>query len=93
MTQQEKQLRDKRRRRAKALSKPTPVELPSGKYRCQVTVNGKRISIVDEDPPTAHAKPRPQPQRAGERRAHGRGSLPQKRGNAHHQRRLPAPEK
>ena len=56
MTQQEKQLRDKRRRRAKALSNPTPVELPSGKYRCQVTVNGKRISIVDEDPDAAHAK-------------------------------------
>lgn len=56
MTQQEKQLRDKRRRRAKALSNPTPVELPSGKYRCQVTVNGKRRSIVDDDPDVAHAK-------------------------------------
>lgn len=56
MTQQEKQLRDKRRRRAKALKNPTPVELPSGVYRCQVTVNGKRLSITDPDPDTAHAK-------------------------------------
>lgn len=56
MTQQEKQLRDKRRRRAKALKNPTPVELPSGVYRCQVTVNGERLSVTDPDPDAAHAK-------------------------------------
>ena len=56
MRQDEKLLRDKRRRRAKALRNPTPVELPSGAYRCQVTVNGQRVSVTDEDPEKAHAK-------------------------------------
>ena len=46
----------KNRQAAAKLSKPKPVELPSGSWRCQVTVNGKRISIVDDDPVTAHAK-------------------------------------
>lgn len=44
------------RRQAKALKNPTPVELPSGRWRCQVTVNGHRVSIVEDDPKTAHAK-------------------------------------
>ena len=44
------------RRQAKALKNPTPVELPSGRWRCQVTVNGKRVSVVEDDPKTAHAK-------------------------------------
>jgi integrase len=44
------------RRQAKALKNPTPVELPSGRWRCQVTINGKRISVVEDDPKTAHAK-------------------------------------
>lgn len=44
------------RRQAKSLKNPTPVELPSGRWRCQVTVNGKRVSIVEDDPKTAHAK-------------------------------------
>lgn len=56
MTQQEKQLRDRRRRRASVLRNPTPVELPSGAYRCQVTVCGQRISVTDADPDVAHAK-------------------------------------
>ena len=56
MDQREKQLRDKRRRRAKALKNPTPVELPSGVYRCQVTVNGERLGVTDPDPDVAHAK-------------------------------------
>lgn len=44
------------RRQAKSLKNPSPVELPSGRWRCQVTVNGKRVSIVEDDPKTAHAK-------------------------------------
>lgn len=49
---------EKKKMRAKAakLSKPTPVELPSGMWRCQVTVNGKRESVIDADPEVAHAK-------------------------------------
>lgn len=49
---------EKKRQRAKAakLSNPTPQELPSGAWRCLVTVNGKRVSVVDEDPAAAHAK-------------------------------------
>lgn len=46
----------KNRQTAAKLSKPTPVELPSGAWRCQVMVNGERISVVDNDPKTAHAK-------------------------------------
>lgn len=38
------------------LKNPTPVQLPSGSWRCQVMVNGQRISVVDEDPAVAHAK-------------------------------------
>lgn len=44
------------RRWAKSLKNPSPVELPSGRWRCQVTVNGKRISVVEDDPRAAHAK-------------------------------------
>lgn len=40
----------------KKLKSPTPVRLPSGSWRCQVMVNGKRVSVVDEDPQVAHAK-------------------------------------
>lgn len=35
---------------------PTPQKLPSGMYRCQVMVNGKRVSVVDESPAVAQAK-------------------------------------
>ncbi len=46
----------KNRAIAAKLSKPTPVELPSGKWRCQVMVKGRRVSVVEDDPKTAHAK-------------------------------------
>lgn len=36
--------------------KPKPVLLPSGKWRCQVMVNGERISVIDNDPTIAHTK-------------------------------------
>lgn len=35
---------------------PTPQKLPSGMYRCQVMVGGKRVSVVDESPGVAQAK-------------------------------------
>lgn len=35
---------------------PTPQKLPSGMYRCQVTVDGKRESVVDADPDICQAK-------------------------------------
>lgn len=38
------------------LKNPTPIQLPSGSWRCQIMVNGKRVSVVDEDPSVAHAK-------------------------------------
>ena len=47
---------EKYRRIAKTLKNPTPVELPSGKFRCQVTVDGHRESVVDDDPRVAHAQ-------------------------------------
>ena len=40
----------------KKLTNPTPVRLPSGSWRCQVMVKGKRVSVVDPDPAKAHAK-------------------------------------
>ena len=40
----------------KKLTNPTPVKLPSGSWRCQVMVNGQRVSVVDQDPEVAHAK-------------------------------------
>lgn len=49
---------EKKKMRAKAakLFNPKPIELPSGMWRCQITVNGKRHSIIDADPSAAHAK-------------------------------------
>lgn len=49
---------EKKKMRAKAakLTNPTPRELPSGKWRCQVMVGGARLSVVEDDPATAHAK-------------------------------------
>ena len=38
------------------LKNPTPIQLPSGSWRCQVMVDGKRISIVEDDPKRAVAK-------------------------------------
>ena len=55
MTEQEK-LWAKRRAKAAKLSGPKPVELPSHSWRCQVMVDGRRISVVDDDPEVAHAK-------------------------------------
>ncbi len=52
MTEQER-----KRNRAKAAKlKPKPIELPSGKWRCQVMVGGKRRGFTDDDPVAAHAK-------------------------------------
>lgn len=47
---------EKMRKKAAKLSNPKPVELPSGKWRCQIMINGKRVSVVDADPEVAHAK-------------------------------------
>ncbi len=35
---------------------PTPQKLPSGAWRCQVMVNGKRVSVGEDDPALAQAK-------------------------------------
>lgn len=35
---------------------PTPQKLPSGMYRCQVMVDGKRVSVVEADPDVCQAK-------------------------------------
>lgn len=35
---------------------PKPQRLPSGVWRCQVMVDGKRVSVTDEDPGVAQAK-------------------------------------
>lgn len=47
---------NKQREIAAKLSRPRPVELPSGKWRCQVMVKGKRIDVIEDSPETAHAK-------------------------------------
>lgn len=46
----------KQREAAAKLSRPHPVELPSGKWRCQVMLNGKRFDVIEDDPAAAHAK-------------------------------------
>lgn len=46
----------KQRETAAKLSRPRPVELPSGKWRCQIMVNGRRIDVIEDDPAVAHAK-------------------------------------
>lgn len=51
----ERKLRKQREAAAK-LSRPRPVELPSGRWRCQVMVSGKRIDVIEDDPAVAHAK-------------------------------------
>lgn len=51
----EEKLLEKRREKAAKLH-PKPVELPSGRWRCQVTVNGERRAAIDDDPEVAHAK-------------------------------------
>lgn len=46
----------KMREAAAKLSRPRPIELPSGKWRCLVMVSGKRIDVIEDDPTVAHAK-------------------------------------
>lgn len=46
----------KNREIAAKLSRPRPVEIPSGKWRCQIMVDGKRIDVIEDDPAVAHAK-------------------------------------
>lgn len=55
MTKAEKEQKKKRDTAAK-LSRPTPIELPSGAWRCQIMVKGQRIDVIDDDPAVAHAK-------------------------------------
>lgn len=55
MTKSEKEQKKKRDTAAK-LSRPTPIELPSGAWRCQIMVKGQRIDVIDDDPAVAHAK-------------------------------------
>lgn len=45
-----------RKKKPTVLTNPTPVQLPSGAWRCQVMVEGRRISVVDDDPEVAHTK-------------------------------------
>ena len=47
---------EKRRIEKISKLKPRPSQLPSGMWRCQVTHEGKRMSITDADPFVAHAK-------------------------------------
>ena len=46
----------KQREAAAKLSRPRPVLLPSGKWRCQVMVDGRRMDVIEDDPALAHAK-------------------------------------
>lgn len=46
----------KQREAAAKLSRPRPVELPSGKWRCQVMLQGRRFDVIEDDPAVAHAK-------------------------------------
>lgn len=46
----------KQRETAAKLSRPRPVELPSGKWRCQMMIGGRRIDVIEDDPAVAHAK-------------------------------------
>lgn len=54
MTSEERRWKKNREKAAK-LKNPTPQELPSHAWRCQVMVNGERQSFVDDDPEVAHA--------------------------------------
>lgn len=46
----------KQREAASKISRPRPMELPSGKWRCQIMVGGRRIDVIEDDPAIAHAK-------------------------------------
>lgn len=45
-----------RQKEAAAKLKPRPVLLPSGKWRCQVMVDGERQSVIADDPMMANAQ-------------------------------------
>lgn len=47
---------EKMRAKAAKLRAPKPRELPSGAWRCEIMVDGRRISVVEDDPEVAHAK-------------------------------------
>ncbi len=47
---------EKMRKKAAKLKNPTPKELPSGKWRCRIMVDGQMLSAVDADPEIARAK-------------------------------------
>ena len=47
---------EKMRKKAEKLRAPKPRELPSGAWRCEIMVDGRRISVVEDDPEVAHAK-------------------------------------
>ena len=49
-------LQERNRKKALKLSNPSPIELSSGRWRCQITVDGKRYSMIEDAPDTAHAK-------------------------------------
>lgn len=49
-------LQKKRLAIAAKLSDPKVEVLPSGKFRCEKMVSGKRYRVIDEDPAVAHAK-------------------------------------
>ena len=55
MTKQER-IWERNRKAAVKLSNPTPVELPSHAWRCQVTLNGKRVGFTADTPEDAHAQ-------------------------------------
>lgn len=55
MTEKER-LQKKRLAVAAKLTDPRVEVLPSGKFRCEKMVNGKRYRVIDEDPAVAHAK-------------------------------------
>lgn len=48
--------RKKLRAKAAKLKNPKAEELPSGKFRCRIMVQGAAVSVIDEDPEIAHAK-------------------------------------
>lgn len=53
----EKDARTLKRQKEKAEKlRPKPIQLPSGNWRCQIMIDGERISVVDADPEVAHAK-------------------------------------
>ena len=53
----EKDARALKRQKEKAEKlHPKPILLSSGNWRCQIMIDGERLSVVDSDPEVAHAK-------------------------------------